>query len=143
MGTVYTEITLKNSGDSIRVQEGLITEQEIRAVTVRAMVDTGCGSLVISEDIRETLGLKVKGLRSGTLADGSRPVCRVTEPVEIHWKNRDTACPALVLPGAEEVLLGAIPLEDMDLIVNPARQELTGAHGDEVLCMLKGGISLS
>jgi hypothetical protein len=41
-----------------------------------------------------------------------------------------------VLPGAEEVLLGAIPLEDMDLIVNPARQELTGAHGDEVVCLI-------
>jgi hypothetical protein len=42
-----------------------------------------------------------------------------------------------VVPDAEEVLLGAIPLEDMDLIVYPARQELIGAHGDEVVCMVK------
>jgi hypothetical protein len=52
-------------------------------------------------------------------------------------KYYSTAVPAIVLQGAGEVLLGAIPLEDMDLIVDPARRELTGAHGDEVLCMVK------
>jgi hypothetical protein len=44
---------------------------------------------------------------------------------------------ALVMPGDGDVLLGAIPLEDMDLIVHPASQELRGAHGDEVVCLLK------
>jgi hypothetical protein len=56
--------------------------------------------------------------------------------VEVHWKNRDTACPALLLPGAQEVLLGAIPLEDLDLLVDPAGGELQGAHGDEVVCLV-------
>jgi hypothetical protein len=41
------------------------------------------------------------------------------------------------VPGAEEVLLGAIPLEGLDLMVDPTRQELTGAHGDEPLFILK------
>jgi clan AA aspartic protease len=137
MGIVYAEITLKNAGDSVRVKEGLITEKEIRVTTVRAMVDTGCGTLVISEEVRDTLGLAIEGLRNATLAGGARQVCQVTEPVRVHWKDRSTTCPALVLPGGKDVLLGAIPLEDMDLMVNPAGQELTGAHGDEVLCMLK------
>jgi clan AA aspartic protease len=137
LGTVYAEITLKNAGDVAIAQRGRITEAEVRTAKVTALVDTGCGSLAINEDIRKTLGLSIKGLRGGTLADGSKQACQVTEPVEIHWKNRYTACPAIVLPGADAVLLGAIPLEDMDLIVNPAQQELTGAHGDEVLCLLK------
>ncbi|MDR1949563.1 MAG: retroviral-like aspartic protease family protein [Spirochaetaceae bacterium] len=137
MGTVYTEITLKNAGDSTRLQDGHITESEVHTVTVQAMVDTGCGTLVINDELRKALGLEIKGLRNSRLANGARQVCQVTEPVEIHWKNRDTACRAIVLPGAEEVLLGAIPLEDMDLIINPARQELTGAHGDEVVCLIK------
>ncbi|MDR2784406.1 MAG: clan AA aspartic protease [Treponema sp.] len=137
MGTVYTEITLKNAGDNVRVSDGRITEQEVRTTTVRALVDTGAGSLIISEQVREKLGLAVKGLRSAALANGGREVCRLTEPVEIHWKDRYTTCHALVLPGVEDVLLGAIPLEDMDLLVDPARRELTGAHGDEVVCMVK------
>jgi clan AA aspartic protease len=137
MGTVYAEITLKNAIDVGEVQRGHLTEQEVRATTVQALVDTGCGSLVINEDVRKTLGLVIEGSRGAKLADGTRQVYEVTEPVKIHWKNRHTACPAIVLPGADAVLLGAIPLEDMDLVVNSAMQELTGAHGDEVLSMVK------
>jgi clan AA aspartic protease len=137
MGTVYTEIILKNVADVSCVQRGYMAEKDIRQCVVRALVDTGAGTLVINEDVRQQLGLEIEGLRSAYLAGGLRQVCRVTEPVEIYWKNRDTACRALLLPGAEEVLLGAIPLEDMDLIVDPAGQELRGAHGDEVVCLIK------
>jgi clan AA aspartic protease len=137
MGTVYAEITLKNAGDVSGVRRGYIKEEKVCAATVQALVDTGCGSLVINEEVRKTLGLAIEGSRGATLADGTRQVYQVTEPVKIHWKNRQTACPAIVLPGADDVLLGAIPLEDMDLIVNPALQELTGAHGDEVLSLVK------
>jgi hypothetical protein len=52
--------------------------------------------------------------------------------VNIRWKDRHTSCPAVVIPGAKSILLGAIPLEDMDLIINPLKQELVGAHGDVV-----------
>ncbi|MDR1948336.1 MAG: aspartyl protease family protein [Spirochaetaceae bacterium] len=137
MGTVYTEITLKNAGDTEEVERGLRAETAVRSVTVTAMVDTGCGTLLIGEKLREKLGLAVRGLRGGTLADGTRRICQVTGPVEIHWKDRSMTCQPLVVPGSEEVLLGSIPLEDMDLLVDPVRKELTGAHGDEVLCLLK------
>jgi glutamine amidotransferase PdxT len=62
-------------------------------------------------------------------------VCKVTEPVEIRWKERFATCNAIVIPGAENVLLGAIPLEDMDLMVNPVKQALEGVHGDEVISL--------
>jgi clan AA aspartic protease len=137
MGTVYAEIILKNAADMSAVQRGYMAETAVRKCTVRALVDTGAGTLVINEAARQQLGLELKGLRGAYLADGVRQVCRVTEPVEIHWKDRDTTCPALLLPGAEEVLLGAIPLEDMDLIIDPAARELKGAHGDEVVCLIK------
>jgi clan AA aspartic protease len=137
MGTVYAEIILKNATDIGAARRGHITEKDIRQCTVRALVDTGAGTLVISEAVRQQLGLEIEGLRGAYLADGLRQICRVTEPVRIHWKNRDTTCRALLLPGAEEVLLGAIPLEDMDLIVDPSSRELRGAHGDEVVCLIK------
>jgi clan AA aspartic protease len=137
MGTVYAEIMLKNAADTSDVQRGYMAENDVRQCTVRALVDTGAGTLVINEAVRQQLGLTIKGLRGAYLADGLRQVCRVTEPVEIHWNNRETTCPALLLPGAEDVLLGAIPLEDMDLIVDPAARELKGAHGDEVVCLIK------
>jgi clan AA aspartic protease len=137
MGIVYSEITLKNAADAANVRRGIIPEGEVHAVTVNAMVDTGTGSLVINEETRQKLALAVTGLRRATLADGVSTPYQVTEPVDIYWKDRDTTCRAIVAPGADSILLGAIPLEDLDLIVDPVRQELTGAHGSEVLYMMK------
>jgi hypothetical protein len=70
------------------------------------------------------------------LADGSSHAYGKTEPIEVHWKNRDCYCSALVLPDAKRVLLGVVQLEDMDLMVNPTTQELVGAHGDEELVLI-------
>jgi hypothetical protein len=56
--------------------------------------------------------------------------------LEIRWKNRRAVCEALVLPDADKVLLGAIPLEAMDLTINPKKQEVVGIHGDEVLMII-------
>jgi clan AA aspartic protease len=137
MGPVHTEITLKNAGDVRDFKRGMIAEKEIHSVTIEALVDTGSGTLGITEELREKLGLSVQGLRGATLANGGRQICRLTEAVEIHWKDRFSVCMALVIPGAKDVLLGAIPLEDMDLIVHPASNELVGAHGDEIIYSLK------
>ncbi|MDR3248588.1 MAG: clan AA aspartic protease [Treponema sp.] len=137
MGTVYSEITLKNALDVGKAREGLIPEQQIRMVTISALVDTGAGTLIINEETRQKLGLVIKGLQRATLADGTSTPYQVTEPVDIHWKNRETTCRAIVIPGADSILLGAIPLEDMDLIVDPKQRQLTGAHGDEIVYLAK------
>ena len=59
--------------------------------------------------------------------------------MEVWWKNRRFTGDALVLPEAKDILLGAIPLEEMDLTINPQAEaegfgrELVGVHGDRVL----------
>ena len=136
MGLVHAEITLKNTGDVTNVERGLIKESEIRQTTVTAMVDTGAGTLVINEELRKQLGLEVRGLRRVSFANETKEICKITEPVDIHWQERSCAIRATVVPHCSEVLLGAIPLEDMDLIVDPKRQTLIGAHGDEVVCRI-------
>ena len=132
MGIVHAEITLKNLYDEEKAREGLINKEDIRTATVTAVVDTGSLNLVITEELRQKLGLTIKGEKIAHIANGQRVSCKVTDAVEVIWKNRDTVVPALVIPGAEKILLGAIPLEGMDLMVNPVSQELTGIHGDEV-----------
>jgi len=130
MGTVHAEITLRNALDEGKAREGLISDEEVRSITVTAVVDTGAASLVINEEQFQRLGLAVGMERNARVADGRRIFCKVTEPVKIYWKNRKTSCEAMVIPGAETVLLGAIALEGMDLMVNPVALELVGAHGD-------------
>ncbi|MDR0645263.1 MAG: hypothetical protein LBG05_10260, partial [Treponema sp.] len=72
-----------------------------------------------------------------TLAGGVKVFSQITEPVRIYWKDRRAACEAVVLPSEEDVLLGALPLEAMDLMVHPQRQEVIGAHGDKIRNVVK------
>jgi clan AA aspartic protease len=133
MGKVTEEITLVNAGDKVRVEAGVL--KEARKVTVEAVVDTGASTLIISENVRQKLGLAVEGKRRTHFANGMETECSLTEPVQIHWKDRLTFCPAVVIPDAKSTLLGAIPLEGMDLLVDPVNQRLVGAHGDTVVAL--------
>ena len=137
MGNVYAEITLKNGSDLVRVRDGSITEQDVRSRTVTAMVDTGATTLIIGESLCRELGLDVISTRAAYLAGGAEVFCKVTEPVQICWRERTSITSAWVLPGDEDVLLGVIPLEEMDLVVNPVSRELAGAHGDKIMGRIK------
>ena len=132
MGNVFAELTLKNGSDLVLAQKGHMDEQNVRSVTVRALVDTGAVSLVINEDICQQLGLSIEEERTASLAGGGKMDCKITEPVRIYWKDRKTTCHAVVLPEGE-VLLGVIPLEFMDLIIDPLAEQLVGAHGDRII----------
>jgi len=154
MGIVHAEIILRNAADVSNVNRGYIKEPEIRQTTVTAIVDTGSVNLVINEDIRRQLGLSLERPYKARLADGSLQTYNFAESVQIQWKDRIVTCQAVVVqegnlrlttskwsgsvevPNANNVLLGAIPLEALDLIVNPVNQELIGAHGDEIVYTL-------
>jgi len=129
------EITLENTLDREFADIGYIKEEEVRTLKVDAMPDTGAWTLVINEDIRQKLGLKTKRTSKSTLADGKTSVYDVTQ-VSIRWKDRELPLPAVVVPDAKEILLGALPLEALDLMVDPVRQKLVGAHGDEPVHVL-------
>ena len=132
MSIVHTEVTLKNEGDIVLVKRGYIKEDEVRQMTVQAIVDTGAWTIVINEKVREKLGLLDNGYGEARLADGQKEEYPMAGPLEIWWKNRRFNCDALVLPDAPDILLGALPLEGMDLTINPFR-ELVGVHGDIVM----------
>jgi clan AA aspartic protease len=138
MGLVYTEIELVNAGDKILHKRHLIDEEEIRRMPVTLMVDTGAIMLVINEEIRDYLGLDaIEGKRLSRMEDGTRVELEVVGPVEVHFKGRICITNALVLPGDAEPLLGAIPMEELDLIVHPASQTVTYANPEGPVMMLK------
>jgi clan AA aspartic protease len=137
MGEVRTEITLVNAREAGNAQSGFIPESEVRRLTVNSVVDTGASTLVINEKTRQKLGLRVEETSEAGLAGGRKIPSGTTEPVRIHWNDRKTTCEAILLPDEEDVLLGAIPLEGLDLIVHPLRQEVVGAHGDKICYVVK------
>jgi len=132
MATIQTEITLINLLDNGFAKKGFIKPEEIRMETVQAEADTGSSYLVITEELRQKLGLKIKEIRIAQITDGRYMMCRITEGVELRWKNRETIVQAIIIPDSKKIILGAIPMETLDLMVNPATREVTGAHGDMV-----------
>ncbi|MDR0602481.1 MAG: aspartyl protease family protein [Treponema sp.] len=133
--SVFREtITLANASDKVRVECGIL--KEIRSVTLDAMPDTGAWTLVINEDTRQKLGLAIEETSRSTLADGKTDTYAITEGVKIQWKDRSIVLTAVVVPEAKDILPGALPLEAMDLMVDPVREQLVGVHGDQPLHVL-------
>jgi len=124
MGLTYADITLANSSDCILARQGRMPREDVKQVTVKALVDSGAYMLVINENVKRQIDLPVCEKRSAVLADGSTADCEIVGPVDVFFKTRATSCRAMVLPGNTEVLLGAIPLEDMDVLIDLKNNEL-------------------
>ena len=111
MGLVFSKIQLRNPSKS-----------ELNAVEIEALADSGAVHLCIPEHIKIQLQLEEVDKKEVTLADGSRQLIPYVGPVEVRFKNRVGFTGALVL--GDQVLLGAIPMEDMDLIIIPSSRSL-------------------
>jgi clan AA aspartic protease len=101
------------------------------------MVDTGATTLVINEQLFEQLGLRSMGDREISLANDSKETCKVTEPLMINWEDRSVTMPALVIKDTSDFLLGVLPLEGMDLMMDTVNQRLVGAHGEHQVYLAK------
>lgn len=124
MGYVHADIQLTNEDDLAFRRRGWAAENEIRRVTTSALVDSGAYDLVINNEIQEQLQLPVLGKRLVRLADETVKELDIVGPVEVRFETRTTIVTALLLPNTEEVLLGAIPLEGLDVIIDPLRERL-------------------
>ena len=87
------------------------------SVNVVALADSGATHLCIPEHVQIQLQLDEIDTKEVTLADGSRKLVPYVGPIELHFKNRVGFAGALVM--GDQVLLGAIPMEDMDLVIIP------------------------
>ena len=124
MGLVYADITLINGEDLILAKRYYIGEEEVKQMNITMLVDTGSYNLCINEEIQAQLQFPIVERRNGETADGRIIECDVVDNVQVRFKNRATTCRAMVLPGNCEPLLGAIPLEDMDVLIHPQSQQL-------------------
>jgi clan AA aspartic protease len=106
MGLVHAKLVLRNP-----------RKPELQPVEVEALADSGAVHLCIPLHVQFQLGLEEVAQKEATFADGGKKVVPYVGPVELQFKNRVGFTGALVL--GEEVLLGAIPMEDMDLVIIP------------------------
>lgn len=111
MGLVNATIILKNP-----------KEDKIREMEVEALVDSGALHLCIPEKVAIQLNLEELYKREVTTADGKEHLCPYVGPIEVKFENRGCFTGAIVL--GDEILLGAVPMEDMDVLISPAQRKL-------------------
>lgn len=90
---------------------------ELRPFVARALVDTGAAHLCIPQHVALQLGLKAIDQRQVVISDGTTRVVNYVGPIGVRFRDREAFTGALVI--GQEVLLGMIPLSDLDLIVEP------------------------
>ena len=111
MGIIYADLRVSNFG-----------HPELEDITVNALVDTGALDLVIPEHLAIQLRLSDLKPREVHLADGSRKLVRYVGPIKVEMMGRDCVTAAVVM--GDQVLLGAIPMQAMDMIVHPRTEQL-------------------
>ncbi|HKP36913.1 MAG TPA: hypothetical protein VJT71_08640 [Pyrinomonadaceae bacterium] len=97
-------------------------QPDLDTIEVVAMADSGALHLCIPEHVQLQLQLDAIDQKEVTLADGSRKMVPYVGPIELRFKNRVGFSGALVV--GDQVLLGAIPMEDMDLVIIPRTRTL-------------------
>lgn len=112
MGLIYTNINLINPRN-----------HQLSAISANALVDTGAITLCIPEHIALQLELEEIERREVTTAEGKLLMVPYVGPIQLQFGNRSCFTGALVL--GDSVLLGAIPMEDMDLVISPTLQRVT------------------
>jgi clan AA aspartic protease len=124
MGLVHTEVELIRGDDLALLRAGYLTEDQLHRCIVTAMVDSGATMLAIPKFIQQQLDLSKVSDVEAELADGSSIKLEVVGPIEVRFQNRRTSVEALVVPNSTKVLLGAIPMEGMDVLIDPKRERL-------------------
>ena len=111
MGLVYAEIQLSNP-----------VEPKLNSIKINALVDSAVLHLCIPKHLALQLKLTPLEEREVTLTDGSHQLIPYTGPVKVTFSNRTAFVGVMIL--GDEVLLGAIPMEDLDVIIHPATRNL-------------------
>ena len=112
MGHIFAEIGLANP-----------RRPELKPLSVYALADTGVLMLCIPEHVGIQLQLETESTREVNIADGRSMKVPYVGPIKVIFENRFCYVGALVL--GDEVLLGAVLMEDMDLVLSPSRREVT------------------
>lgn len=133
MGRVTVPAIIESLEDLYRVQRGELAAEQVRRIEVdETLVDTGATGLSLPRRMVEQLGLLPIRTRRAVTTAGVRDV-PTYGAVRLTVQGRDCVCDVTEVDDACPVLIGQVPPELMDLVVDPARRQLIGnpAHGGE------------
>ena len=118
MGEVRVDIDLENAFDREMVYRGLLAEGQVRAVRIPIIADSGAVMLMLPQEVVEVLGLREVRKAIVTYADNRKEERPIAGVVTVRVGNRAAEVNCIVGPPNSDPLLGQIPLEEMDLLVD-------------------------
>ncbi len=133
MGRVLTEATIENLEDLWAVKKGSLPADQARRITVDdALADTGATTLALPTRLVRQLGLGKQSEKRATSSGGTVQV-NIYEAVRLTIQGRSCTVDVIEVPGDVPVLIGQVPLELLDLVVDLQGRRLIGnpAHGGE------------
>jgi predicted aspartyl protease len=125
MGRFSVDIELANYDDIARARAGDISADDVRRLTIRGVVDSGATRLVIPDAVARRLGLEASGETVVRYGDGRTAQRRMATGIHLTCTGRSSLFNAVVEPGRDSALIGAIVLEDLDLVIDCTHQTLS------------------
>jgi predicted aspartyl protease len=133
VGRFSVDVALANQEDLLDAKAGRISPSQVRRVIVRGVVDSGATRLVIPAPVAQQLGLEISGTAKVRYADGrtaERPVARL---VNLSYAGRESTFNAIVEPDRDSALIGAIVMEDLDLVIDCTTQRLVPRDPKQII----------
>jgi len=124
VGRFSVEFEVGNYADIELARRGMLKPKQVRRQMIRGVVDSGAARFVLPGAVVEELGLPVSGKVRVRYADGRRATRRSAQGAYVKLLGRDGTFNAVVEPKRETALIGAIVLEDLDLLVDCQQQRL-------------------
>ena len=137
MGEVRASVVLENGGDVDLAERGILDRASIRRVETEMLVDTGAVVVLLPQDMTEALGLRQIDKRVVVLANDQKVEMAIAGSLLLTAAGRTMSTECLVGPPRCEALLGQVVLESLDLIVDPAKHQLTVRPESPFLPMVK------
>ncbi len=133
MGRVTTEVSIFNLRDLYEADQGRLTSDQVRQIVVKdALVDRGASTLALTPSLIRLLGLTKRSDKRIITASG-RTTTGLYDTVRMEIMGREATVDPIEVPEGTPILVGQIPLEAMDWVVDLGGQKLIGnpAHGGE------------
>jgi predicted aspartyl protease len=137
MGRVAVEVDMANGEDVVLAKTGNLAPDKVRRIRAAGVVDTAASHLVLPKHVATQLGVPVAGKAIVRYADHRRSTRQVVENVQVELLGRHGLFKAIVEPRRDDVLIGVIVLEDLDLLVDPRGQQLRPRDPENIIAEIE------
>jgi predicted aspartyl protease len=124
VGRFSIRLEVANNDDVVQARLGLLDPARVRRVTIPGVVDSGPARLVLPKAVADQLALRRSAKVKVRYADARRATRQTAEGAHVTLLRREWDFTAIIEPKRQDALIGAIILEDLDLLVDCQNQRL-------------------